>query len=246
MRQSELLPIWKDCYRDGSAIYLWSELLVRKIEASIDPCFYRSAAYSSYGTLYSLLEQVRWVMLKGIRDVLYIGVGNGFVPSYLRAQGVAVKTVDVNPELQPDILCDVLDLSAVVGERTHEAVLACEVFEHMPFEAFDAAIGQISKVARTNALVTLPVYRRFPFKWGGAITIARREYPFGLWLSVRKRKLPEEHFWEIGLDRATSVSEIRSVLRKHFPLVADSRMRANPYHHVFELSLQEAQSRKSK
>lgn len=51
-----------------------------------DARFYISAAYPNHATL---VEQSTWVLLNGIREVLYVGGGSGFVPAYLRAQGVA-------------------------------------------------------------------------------------------------------------------------------------------------------------
>lgn len=203
-------------------------------EAGIPASYYRSRAYSSYSTLFSLIEQSRWVMLNDIRELLYVGVGNGFVPAYLRSQGVEVSTVDINPDLKPDYICDVTELAEGLNGKRFEAVMACEVFEHLPFSSFGVCLRQLSVVAE-RVLITLPVYRRFAFRFSGALRFGRRERAVGVSLSLPKKILPPGHMWEIGSDAENSLQRVRSMMHDVFDSVSDYRMNLNPYHHVFEI-----------
>lgn len=176
-------------------------------------------------------------MLNKVREVLYVGVGSGFVPAYLRAQGVSVTTVDVNPALNPDILSDINCLSKQVTSR-FEAVMACEVLEHLPLAKLQSSIQQLSLVTLEKLLVTLPVYQRFPFKLCGTLKLCGREIPFGVWLPWRKQQLPRGHLWEVNSLPACSVESIVGILSQHFATCNSYRMRLNPYHQIFECALQ--------
>jgi hypothetical protein len=204
-------------------------------EAAVTAEFYRSGAYAGYLTVFSQIEQLRWVNKNQLQELLYVGVGSGFVPAYLRAQGIRVTTVDINPALRPDLLCDVTRLSQALQGRTFQGVMVCEVLEHLPFESFQRSLVELASVARERVFITLPVFSRFLFRACGAVKIGQREVPVGFWLPIPKRHLPAEHAWELGSTRETSRRNVRQLLESHFAHVRDFRLRVNPYHHAFDL-----------
>ena len=63
-------------------------------------------SYDSKRRFVSYWHQIREVISCDPLQVLEIGVGSGFVSRYLRGRGIAVKTVDIDASLEPDVVAD--------------------------------------------------------------------------------------------------------------------------------------------
>lgn len=86
--------------------------------------------------------------------VLEIGVGNGFLSSYLRRMGVEVTTLDVDPALAPDVTASVLAMP--LPDASFDAVGCFEVLEHLPYEDMPKALSEIRRVTRGKAVLSVP------------------------------------------------------------------------------------------
>lgn len=125
--------------------------------------------------------------------LLEIGVGTGFLSNYLRSRGWSVKTVDIDENKKPDIVSDAssFDFS---GNR-FSAVLAFEVFEHMPFPLFKKTIKNIALHEPDLFLFSLPrsVRKLASFRLQMAkapVFETRFDWP-------KRKVLEKNHFWEI-------------------------------------------------
>lgn len=129
----------------------------------------------------------------GRKSLLEVGVGSGFAANYLRSRGHSVTTLDIDAAKKPDIVEDLRNFTSAEG---YDALLAFEVFEHMPWDDFEAAALRFRQFVRERLFVSLP--RK-------AVTLARgnlylpivgeRSFWFGL--PRRRIKIPTHH-WEVG------------------------------------------------
>ncbi len=65
--------------------------------------------------LCSFAHQLNFIHSMSPKSAIEIGLGNGFVSSYLRRVGVPITTVDINPSLEDDICASVAEVGAPYG-----------------------------------------------------------------------------------------------------------------------------------
>ena len=118
----------------------------------VDPSHYFNG-YDSLARFASYWHQIEETCVLG-GDVLEVGVGNGTVSAVLRARGVALTTVDLDSALKPDVVADIRALP--FDDRSFDTVLAAEVLEHIPWDETSAAVGEIVRVARRGAVISVP------------------------------------------------------------------------------------------
>ncbi len=157
--------------------------------------------YLGGGRIFSYAHQIDAIRRLEAKSVVEVGPGPGLVTAALRAMGVEVTTVDVQPELAPDVVASVLELPFEEGR--FDAALCCQVLEHLPFDNFVPALMELRRVTRKGVVISLPdatphyaVNIRLPklprIEWTGT----RRRDPGVEW---KRRKLQHDgHYWEIG------------------------------------------------
>src|SRR5690606_9829851 len=104
---------------------------------------YFSDQYFSMQQLCSLSHQINLIHCLRPKNILEIGIGNGFTSSFLRRAGYAVTTVDINPELEPDICAPLDQVGAYLNGEKVDLVVCCEVLEHMPWSDFESNINHL-------------------------------------------------------------------------------------------------------
>ncbi|RMH64311.1 MAG: class I SAM-dependent methyltransferase [Calditrichaeota bacterium] len=210
-------------------------------EARIDKSHYFNARYLKRERMYSFVEQIELIkqFAQPEDTLLEIGKGNGFVSDFCqRYLGYRVTTVDVNPDLQPDIVDDITQ-PRVLKENSADVVMCYEVLEHMPFEQSVQAVRSMTQLARKYVLISVPDMRYF---------ISGRMTVFGTGpvflqklLSTRRfrnagKKFGDDHHWEIGLktpDVTYSAEYVRRNLFGGVTIVRDYRDIAVPWHHYY-------------
>ena len=100
-----------------------------------------------------------WHQIDAVRStkparVLEIGVGNGIVAQTLSKIGIAVDTLDIDPELRPTYVGSLVQMPLPDG--AYDTVLCAEVLEHLPWEQFRTAVAEIHRVASKHAVITVP------------------------------------------------------------------------------------------
>jgi len=124
-----------------------------KPRVQVPPEHYK-AAYDDWDKWISYYWQIRNVMDRSLADVLEVGIGSRVVSSYLKRNDVHLTTVDLDPELGPDCVASVTQLPFQAD--TFDAVVCCEVLEHMPFEQTRLAIREIYRITRRYAFIAVP------------------------------------------------------------------------------------------
>ena len=123
-------------------------------ERALHKSIYFSKEYFSLIQLASLSCQLNLIHKLNPKSVLEIGIGNGFVSSFLKRYGIEVTTCDINPNLEPDIICELQDLPRHVNKR-FDLIVCCEVLEHMPWNDFSKNIQVLSEIS-DRQLISLP------------------------------------------------------------------------------------------
>lgn len=194
---------------------------------------YLTKEYFSYNQLWSFSEQIYHIMGTKPESVLEIGIGNGFVSTFLKQIGILVTTVDINENLNPDVILPVEEISKRFTKSSFNLISCCEVLEHIPFESFEQIIKDFSIVSR-KLFLTLPMHNR-SYGIGGFIQMPKFDTWIGAWLSLPKNKeLPPPHYWEINHSRQTKNKIIVSILKKYYSDVESSLFKMHPAHRYYK------------
>lgn len=189
--------------------------------------------YEGYDTLTRFVSY--YYQTKLVKDlkpstVLEIGVGNKTVTNYLTQNGHSVKTCDVNPSLQPDIVCDIRELDV----KGFDAVIAYEVLEHLPFDDVGKALANLAKASKKYVIISVPycsLYLDVVFK-----VPFRHCFDLFLRLPLPLKINPlGQHQWEIGR-RGYPLRKVRALLQEHFIIKQEIRsiIDAGKYYFVME------------
>jgi hypothetical protein len=147
-------------------------------------------------------------LLRPDQKLLEIGPGNGFTSRYLRDRGFAVTTLDIDPEKHADIVANVATYDF---PETYDAVLAFEVFEHIPFDKFEQVVGRLASAARELVFVSLPRNELVPFRIALKLGARRRQRTFEV-RRLEGRIREQHHFWELDHAEATT-ARVEQVFR---------------------------------
>lgn len=141
--------------------------------------------------------------------VLEVGVGSGHVAWLLGQWGYELTTLDIEPDLRPDIVADVCAIP--LDDGAVDCALAAEVLEHIPFERFAPALRELARVSRAAVVVTLPA----PLVGLSMLVNLPKIEPKQLTLGLPYRATHApggEHCWELG-KKGFSLARIRNEIR---------------------------------
>lgn len=184
----------------------------------------------------SYYQQIREILETGGREVLIIGVGDGFVPymvNYIDPK-VKVTTADFDEALHPDIVTDILMLSENVKQK-YDVVVCCQLLEHLEFHFFEECLNQIKKVLKPNGRLILSLPDRgevfsCQLKVGKIINISR-------YLRYCRRDkdfaFNGEHYWEINAAPQYKYNVIHKKISESFNILKSYEAQNNSYHHFF-------------
>ncbi len=205
---------------------------------TFEPQVPREHYFKGYDTkerFISYWYQINEVLKTEPKNVLEIGVGNKTVSNYLKDQGIEVKTVDIDPYLEPDYVCSVTELSKYLEENSFDTILCAEVLEHIPFKHFEAALTEMQKVAKKYVIISLPHFG-IKFRLGVKIPLFN-ERIFLLKLPYHKvHEFDGEHHWEVGKE-GYPLKLILSSMSKLFVINRCYLISENLYHVVFILDI---------
>ena len=126
------------------------------------------------------------------QHVLEIGVGSGFAANYLRSKNIAVTTLDIDEDKNPDI---VANLVTYEFQKVYDHILGFEVFEHIPFKEFKELLDTFGKICNGYLFISLPRNERVWIQCDVKLPIlGNRRFE----VTTLKRKITEpHHFWEV-------------------------------------------------
>jgi len=195
------------------------------------------ATYLSNGRPFSLAAQLTAINAVAPRSVLEVGVGTGICAHALRRTGVAVTTLDIQAELEPDIVGDVRSIPA--GDGAFDVSSCCQVLEHLPHSDLEAAVRELARVTRRRLVLSLPdITRSLDFTVTLPVLGTRTlscslpvRDPSDAWKSERLRTMG--HYWEIGAFGVTAASVARCLRGAGFASITTIRVREIPWHRFF-------------
>jgi hypothetical protein len=208
-------------------------------QKQVDRIAYDFHRYSSSGRFVCYYHQLRCLLDRQPTSVLEAGPGDGVVGDYLRRNtAVAYRSLDVAEDLHPDLLGSVLAIP--LPDRSVDITCAFEVLEHLPFEKFEPALRELTRVARTHVIISLPHYGpafKFALKLPllPAISLAWK-IPHPL-----RHDFDGQHYWEIG-KRGYPPRRIRSALQQIGTVEEEFIPYEGQYHHFFCVRLPGNQS----
>lgn len=208
-------------------------------EKQVEAAYYAQPKYATLERFISYFHQIKLFREAGAESVLLIGVGDGLVTHYLtKVLGMSVTTCDIDSELNPDVVGDIRKLPFAAA--SFDVVAAYEVLEHLPFEEFDGALGELARVSRGRVLVSLPhrhtgldLVFKFPF----VRTLLGRDRVRLLAtvpITFPGLAVSKQHYWEIERTK-TTLGDVRAALRKHFTIEREERAELDAYRHFFVL-----------
>lgn len=106
----------------------------------------------------------------GVTTLLDVGAGHGvFLEELQRARGIAGTGIEITPAKVDYARSRGVDLrlgdagALAFADGEFDAVVSCEVLEHLPFGVFDAALREFARVAREWVILTVPFDERRRF-----------------------------------------------------------------------------------
>ena len=208
-------------------------------ESSLSKDIYFSDVYFDKYQLFSLSEQISLVykyakLLKNPK-ILEVGKGNGFVSDFFKKANFDFKTFDINENLNPDIVGNILELNTIIDFKP-DLILCSEVLEHIEFDLFEESLKQLSLASSKYVIITLPEFKKF-FGLNMQIRIPKlKVFSIPLFVKIRGNKiLGSGHFWEIDYDEKSKKENIERIIKKYFIIIEKGRFHTNPYHNFYVL-----------
>lgn len=169
-------------------------------------------------------------------NILEIGVGNGFVSSFLKSSDTKVTTFDINSELAPDITGNVIEIDKYFKPNSFDLIVCAEVLEHIPFDYFEPILKKFAAISSANVLITLPRRHRILLDLRLFLKIPFfKQIDINIFYSIPDRNKWEGHHWEIDYNPEFSLRKISKLISKHFHIKANFVNNTVRHHQFFIL-----------
>ncbi|GAB4536381.1 MAG: hypothetical protein Fur0020_04350 [Thermodesulfovibrionia bacterium] len=198
---------------------------------------YLTLKYNSKARWLSYWYQVSGTLEVSPRSVLIVGKGSGIVEGSIRQLSngrIEIKTLDINPALNPDIIGNVTNIP--FGDGSFDVGICCQVLEHLSFDKFGVALGELHRVIRSRVILSLPHKRKHlkiaikaPFIGEKTIII---KHP----LTV-KHCTSKQHYWEIA--RGVTKRQVVKEIKRFFDIEKEFLNEINCEHRFFILKKRE-------
>lgn len=194
--------------------------------------------YDSKERWMSYWYQINEVLKTDGRKVLEIGVGNKIVTNYLKERGLEVTTVDIDPNLNPDHVCSVTELTKHFEPNSFDVVLCAEVLEHLPFKEFGKSLREIRKVTRRWVVLSLP-YAGPGFRLSLKLPrITEKNLKLKIPM-LKEHRFDGQHYWEIGKKGYSRAKIVNNILERDFEIIRSYYPPEHMYHLFFVLKKKE-------
>lgn len=200
------------------------------MKKQVDVSHYHNTEYLALPRFISFWHQIHEVMQINPSNLLEIGPGPGIVTYSLRTQNISVTTLDFADDIGANIVASVLNMP--LEDISFDAVLCCQVLEHLPYEQFESALQEIHRVSRKHAVISLPHYGRL---WTYQIHLPKlgvKKFGINLNFPIKEHHFDGQHYWEIG-KKGFPLKRILTSFYKFFPTIRHYRVIENPFHHFF-------------
>ncbi|MEF2072041.1 class I SAM-dependent methyltransferase [Consotaella aegiceratis] len=194
----------------------------------VDKSHYGFQRYMSKARWNSVWHQLDEVIRLKPERVLEIGPGPGLFKATAGLFGLAVETLDIDPELKPDHVGSATALP--FADNSFDVVCAFQMLEHLPYDVALQAFREMTRVSRGHVIISLPDAKpvwRYVFylpKIGNFDWLMRR--PFA---RAEAHRFDGEHHWEIN-KRGHIVDDVLKDLDRIAPTSRSYRVKEMPYH----------------
>ncbi|KJJ85222.1 type 11 methyltransferase [Candidatus Omnitrophus magneticus] len=188
---------------------------------------YFSNTYDTKKRFISYWHQINEIIKTNPKNILEIGAGNKFVSIYLKQKNFNVTTVDINPNLEPDVVANVIKMP--FKNNSFHTVNCCETLEHMPYENFSKALSEIYRVAEFHAVISIPDITKILH-----VPYILQKYADKFFKKAIPRDL-DKHYWEIGKKMYPLSRIIKDIKHTGFIVVSSYNVPENLYHKFFIL-----------
>jgi SAM-dependent methyltransferase len=197
----------------------------------VNKAHYKFQSYMDISRWLSFWHQLDEVIKLNPTNVLEIGPGPGLFKTVGHSFGVNVKTLDLDPELNPDYVGSALSMP--FDDASFDITCAFQMLEHLPYQDSLAAFTEMVRVSKRYIIISLPDAERV-FRWQVYIPkIAAFDRLFRIFgWKPKKHEFDGEHYWEINkLDFMLEkvISDLSEICR----LEKTYRVMGNPYHRFF-------------
>lgn len=192
---------------------------------------YEFSKYINLARWSSLWYQLNEAFLLRPANVLEIGPGPGLFKTVGSKLGLSIETLDLDPELGPDHLCSVTQITQ--KDNTYDLVCAFQMLEHLPYENALRAFSEMVRVCKRNVIISLPDAKpmwRYRFhlpKVGVSDFLVSKPLA-----SPIENRFDGEHYWEIN-KKGFALSRVIGDFTLHCTLLKTFRVLENPYHRFF-------------
>jgi 2-polyprenyl-3-methyl-5-hydroxy-6-metoxy-1,4-benzoquinol methylase len=179
-------------------------------------------------------EEIKEIAKLPIKSILDIGVGSGFMRSYLNLYEYLVFSIDIRKDLKADLVCSVDKLP--FSAKSFDLCLCCEVLEHLPYEKFEKSLTEIKSVISSHLILSLPDSSYY-------LGITLRHTPNNQYnhlfsfpiLLHKKHVFDGAHYWEIGKEGYPLSRILADIKQAGFLVEKTYRSFSNPYCRMFLL-----------
>lgn len=198
----------------------------------VDKKHYDFNKYLKKGRWNSIWNQIDEVLKTNPKKVLEIGPGPGIFKSVLLSEGIEVKTVDIDPELNPDFVASATDLP--FDSNSYDCVVAFQMLEHIPYKDALKAFNEFTRVAKKNVIISLPNAKVL---WPVSIYIPRKgDITFNFpkpKIKTTEQVFDGQHYWEINKKGYPLKKIINDFKNSNLLLRNTYRVKENLYHQFF-------------
>jgi 2-polyprenyl-3-methyl-5-hydroxy-6-metoxy-1,4-benzoquinol methylase len=185
----------------------------------------------------TMISQIIDVYKLKPKKVLEIGIGNGFVSSYLRASGIEVVTFDINPKLKPDYVGNILEIETFFEENSFDLILCAEVLEHIPFEHFEPILSKLQKITKSHMILTLPRSHKILLNFSFKLKVPFVSYiERSVFLRLNSSEIFQDHHWQIDYKKVFGFRKLCFILDKKFQITKSYSEKRNRSHQFFIMS----------
>jgi ubiquinone/menaquinone biosynthesis C-methylase UbiE len=195
---------------------------------------YFRAQYDQRSRFLSYWHQIDAIWSLQPQNVLEIGVGNSLVAGYLKRRGINIVTLDIDASLCPDSVGSVLQIPFPDG--AFAAVACFEVLEHLPYQVFPVALGELYRVSSEYVIISVPDHTR-AYRFN--IQIPKlgeiRKLIVIPKLNPPRHTFNGQHYWEIGKAEYPLRRIMRDMEEMGFDILGSYRIFESPKYHFFIL-----------
>lgn len=167
-----------------------------------------AANYLSPKRMTSIAYQYQLALDSQGETYLEVGVGTNLLAFLLTKSGKKATSVDIDPDLGPDVLASLPHLPFSNG--AFDTSLCFQVLEHLPFSLFIPSLLELSRVAEKEVIISLPDRTQTFSRKRRIANYFYQKTGLGSRWKIKTPQRNQQHFWEIGVDE--SVENILEVI----------------------------------